>query len=91
MNKEELFPNDSFPPDKLMGNRTQVLGANMSQGCISGEDFGATLMECTFKCLKVFVIDLGRYCRQFFLVFFGYSPKKCIKLSSSINLVKAHK
>ena len=36
MNKEELFPNDSFPPDKLMGNRTQVLGANMSQGCISG-------------------------------------------------------
>ena len=76
MNKEELFPNDSFPPDKLMGNRTQVLGANMSQGCISGEDFGATLMECTFKCLKVFVIDLGRYCRQFFLGFALLFSKK---------------
>ena len=31
MNKEELFPKDSFPPDKLMGNRKLVWGETVRQ------------------------------------------------------------
>ena len=42
MNKEELFPNDSFPPDKVCVTGLGTKESYMSQGCIKGENLGVT-------------------------------------------------